>query len=320
MRWINSIALRRPKDYILLYFKGIGMGAADVVPGVSGGTVAFITGIYDELLHSINSVNLEALRLLTKLEFAEFWKKINGNFLATLFAGIATSLLSLAKVMTYLLEHRPIQIWSFFFGLILISAPLVLREIKKWNIAIVVTFFVGAGIAYAVTVISPTQSPEAIWFVFFAGSLAICAMILPGISGAFILLLIGKYQYMVNALLSFNIPVILIFMAGCVLGLASFAKFLSWVLDKYHSATVALLAGFMLGSLNKVWPWREVLEYVTNSKGEQVPAFDKSILPWHFFTTTGKDPQVFQAILMMALGVFIVVLIEKIAVRLKTKI
>lgn len=296
------------------------MGAADVVPGVSGGTVAFITGIYDELLHSINAINLEALSLLAKFKIAEFWKKINGNFLTTIFAGIATSLVSLAKLMTYLLENLPILIWSFFFGLILISAPLVLREIRKWNLATVMIFFVGIGVAYAITVVSPTQSPEAIWFVFFAGSLAICAMILPGISGAFILLLIGKYQYMVNALLNFNIPIILIFMAGCALGLLSFAKFLSWILDNYHSATIALLAGFMLGSLNKVWPWREVLEFVTNSKGEQVPAFDRSILPWHYLATTGKDPQVFQAILMMALGVFIVVLIEKIAVRLKTKI
>jgi len=320
LRLINKTDLRNSKDYILLYFKGIGMGAADVVPGVSGGTVAFITGIYDELLHSINAFNLEALSLLAKFRIAEFWKKINGNFLTAIFAGIATSLLSLAKLMTYLLENHPILIWSFFFGLILISAPLVLREIRKWNLATVMIFFVGIGVAYAITVVSPTQSPEAIWFVFFAGSLAICAMILPGISGAFILLLIGKYQYMVNALLNFNIPIILIFMAGCALGLMSFAKFLSWILDNYHSSTIALLAGFMLGSLNKVWPWREVLEFVTNSKGEQVPAFDRSILPWHYLATTGKDPQVFQAILMMALGVFIVVLIEKIAVRLKTKI
>ena len=150
--------------------------------------------------------------------------------------------------------------------------------------------------------------------------LSVSAIVLPGISGAFILLLLGKYQYMINALISFNIVVILVFMAGCVLGLIGFSRFLTWTLDNYHSATVALLAGLMLGSLNKVWPWREVLEYVTNSKGEQVPAFDKSILPWHYLATTGKDPQVFQAILMMAISVFIVVLIEKIAARLKTKI
>lgn len=295
------------------------MGAADVVPGVSGGTVAFITGIYDELLHAINSIDADALKLLLKFRIAELWKKINGSFLVVLFAGIATSLLSLAKLMIYLLANHPILIWSFFFGLILISAPLVLREIKKWNVGAVISFLIGIAIAYAITVLSPTQSPDALWFVFFAGALAICAMILPGISGAFILLLIGKYQFMITALIEFNISVVIVFMAGCVLGLIGFSRFLTWILDHYHSATIALLAGFMLGSLNKVWPWRQVLEYVTNSKGEQVAAFDKSILPWDYVTITGKDPQIFQAILMVALGIFLVVLIEKIASRLKTK-
>lgn len=296
------------------------MGAADVVPGVSGGTVAFITGIYDELLHSIKAVDLDALKLLFSFNIKAFWTKINGNFLAVLFAGIVTSFLSLAKLMTYLLQYHPILIWSFFFGLILISAPLVLREIKRWNAGAVIAFIIGVSVAYAITVLSPTQSPDDLWFIFFAGALAICAMILPGISGAFILLLIGKYQFMITALTTFNIPVIIVFIVGCALGLMGFTRFLTWILDRYHSATVALLAGFMLGSLNKVWPWREVLEYVTNSKGEQVPVFDKSILPWNYMAITGKDPQVFQAILMMALGVFLIVVIEKIAARLKTKI
>jgi putative membrane protein len=296
------------------------MGAADVVPGVSGGTVAFITGIYDELLHSIKAVDIEAIKLLFKFEIAAFWKKINGNFLAVLLAGIATSIISLVKLMNYLLKAHPIFIWSFFFGLILISAPLVLREIKKWNAATFISLLVGISVAYAITVLSPASSPETLWFVFFAGALGICAMILPGISGAFILLLIGKYQFITGALTDMNIPVILTFIAGCLVGIISFSRFLAWILDNYHSATVALLAGFMLGSLNKVWPWRLVLEYVTNSKGDQVPVFDKSILPWQYMATTGKDPQVFQAILMMALGVFIVVLMEKIATRLKTKI
>lgn len=311
--------MRTVKENILLYVKGICMGAADVVPGVSGGTVAFITGIYDELLHSINSVDAEAFRLLMKFRIADLWKKVNGNFLVVLLSGIATSLLSLAKLMVYLLAHHPIAIWSFFFGLILISAPLVMREVKQWNLGSVATFVLGVAIAYAITVLSPTQSPDALWFVFFSGALAICAMILPGISGAFILLLIGKYQFMMSALLELNIPVIIVFVAGCVVGLLGFSRFLTWILDNYHSATIALLAGFMLGSLNKVWPWRQVLEYVTDSKGEQVPAFDKSILPWDYVAITGKDPQIFQAILMMALGVFIVFLIEKIASRLKTK-
>ncbi len=312
--------MRRLKDYLLLYFKGMAMGAADVVPGVSGGTVAFITGIYDELLFSINAVDVEAMRLLGRFRVAEFWKKINGNFLVVLLAGIATSLVSLAKLMVHLLQHYPIIIWSFFFGLILISAPLVLREVRKWTVGVGLSFVMGIILAYLITVLSPAQTPNAIWFIFLSGAIAICAMILPGISGAFILLLLGKYAFMINALTQFRISVILAFVAGCLVGILSFSRFLSFILKNYHNATVALLAGFMLGSLNKVWPWREVLEYATNSEGEQVPVFDRSILPWNYLEVTGKDPQVFQAILMMALGVFIVVLIEKIAERLKTKI
>jgi putative membrane protein len=314
------INLRKPKDYILLYFKGISMGAAEVVPGVSGGSVAFITGIYDELLHALRAIDREALQLLKRRRFADFWRKINGSFLVAVFSGVATSLLTLARLMVYLLKQHPILVWSFFFGLIIISAPLMLREIKHWSLLLVITFFLGAGLAYLVTILSPTQTPDGIWFIFVAGALAVTSLILPGISGVFILLLIEKYQYMINALINLNIPVVLVYMAGCTVGLLGFSRFLVWVLDNYRSTTVALLAGMMLGSLNKVWPWRQVLEYVTNSKGEQVPAFDKSILPWHYFATTGKNPQVFQAILMIALGVFIVVLIEKISVRLKTKI
>jgi len=311
--------LKKPADYILLYLKGIAMGTADVIPGVSGGTVAFISGIYDELLHSIKAIDGEAFRLLFKLKLKDFWVKINGNFLATLFAGIVTSLLSLAKLMTYLLTHHPILIWSFFFGLILVAAPLVLREIKRWSVNAIISFVVGIVTAYYITVVTPTESPNNLLFIFFSGALAICAMILPGISGAFILLLIGKYQYMITALIEFNIPIVLVFVAGCAVGILSFSRLLSWVLDHYHSVAVALLAGFMLGSLNKVWPWREVKEYATNSKGEQISVFDQSIWPGNYFEVTGKDPLLLQAILLMALGVFIVILIERIATRLKLK-
>jgi putative membrane protein len=311
--------LRKLNDYILLYLKGMGMGAADVVPGVSGGTIAFITGIYDELLLSIRSVDAEAVRLLLQLQWRAFWQKINGNFLIAVLAGVVTSVLTLAKLVTHLLAYQPILVWSFFFGLILISAPLVLRNVRRWSVTPVITFLAGIALAYTITVISPAQTPESLIFVFFAGALAICAMILPGISGAFILLLLGKYQFVVGALIEFNLPVILVFILGCVVGLLSFSRFLSWILEHYHDITIALLAGFMLGSLNKVWPWREILEYAANSKGEQVAAYDRSVLPWHYFSITGRDPQVFKAILMMALGVFIVVLIEKIAARLKTR-
>lgn len=295
------------------------MGAADVIPGVSGGTVAFISGIYDELLRSINSVDLEAFRLLIRFRIKDFWKKINGNFLATLLAGIGTSLLSLAKLMVYLLQYHPVLIWSFFFGLILVSAPLVLREIQKWHYRDIIALLVGGIVAYYITVVTPTESPNTLPFIFFSGALAICAMILPGISGAFILLLIGKYQYMITALIEFNIPIVAVFLLGAVVGILSFSRLLSWILKHHHNMAVALLAGFMLGSLNKVWPWRAVEEYATNSKGEQISVFDRSIWPGEYFSITGKDPLLLQAILMMALGVFIIILIERIATRLKLK-
>jgi putative membrane protein len=295
------------------------MGGADVIPGVSGGTVAFIMGIYEELLFSLGSFDLEAFHMLRKFQFASFWKKVNGSFLVTLLAGIMTSILSLARLMTYLLDTYPIHIWSFFFGLILVSTPLILRDIKKWTPMTAVWFAVGIVVAYLITVLSPTETPTTWWFIIFSGSLAICAMILPGISGAFILLLIGKYEYMINALIHADLGTVALFAFGCVVGLLSFARFLSWILTHYRFPTIAVLAGFMLGSLNKVWPWKEVTAFRLDSHGNQVPAFDKSVLPWDYFTKTGKDPLVFQAILMVALGVLIVVVIEKVAVRLKTK-
>jgi len=295
------------------------MGAADVIPGVSGGTVAFITGIYEELLHSINSIDKEALKLLAGLRIADFWKKINGSFLICVLGGIITSLLSLARLMTYLLANYPIQIWSFFFGLILISSPLILREIKKWDGGIVISFIVGVVGAYLITILSPTETPTNYAFIFLCGALAICAMILPGISGAFILLLIGKYEYMITALTGFNIPVILIFATGCFFGLLGFSRLLSWILAHYRFPTLALLAGFMIGSLNKVWPWKEVVRFRLNHEGVRVPAFDKSISPWDYLEKTGQEPLLLNAILFAALGIFIVVAIEKTAAYLKTK-
>lgn len=295
------------------------MGCADVIPGVSGGTIAFISGIYEELINSIKSIDLNAVRLLFSFQLVILWKKINGNFLICVLAGIVTSLLSLSKLMTYLLIHHPISIWSFFFGLILISSPLILRDIKSWNFFTVISFIVGTVIAYFITVISPTQTPNNLFFIFFCGAFAICAMILPGISGAFILLLIGKYQYMITALIEFNLPVILVFALGCFLGLVGFSHFLSWILNHYRFPTLAMLAGFMIGSLNKVWPWKEVTAYRINHEGIQEPAFDKSIWPAKYFEVYGQDPQIFYAILYAALGIFLVVAIEKTASYLKSK-
>lgn len=295
------------------------MGGADVIPGVSGGTIAFISGIYEELLKSIKSIDAEAFRLLLKFELREFWEKINGNFLLCVFAGMITSLLSLSTLMTYLLKNHPIQVWSFFFGLILVSAPLILKDIQKWSIVTVLSFLIGVAAAYAITVLSPATTPDYLWFIFFCGALAICAMILPGISGAFILLLIGKYEYMITALIDFNLPVIIVFVLGCFVGILSFSRLLSYILEHYRFTALALLAGFMIGSLNKVWPWKEVTAFRIDHSGNQVPALDRSILPWDYFSKTGNDPLVFQALLFAAIGVFIIVAIEKVAAALKSK-
>ena len=309
---------RKAKDYFMLYVKGVSMGGADVIPGVSGGTIAFITGIYDELINSIKSIDWSVVKLVFQFKIADAWKAVNGNFLICILGGMATSLLSLSKLMTYLLKTYPIQIWSFFFGLILVSAPLIFRDIKKWNVATVLSGIAGIAIAYWITIVSPTETPTNLPFIFFCGSLAICAMILPGISGAFILLLIGKYEYMITALINFDLPVILVFVAGCFLGLVGFSKVLSWVLEHYRYPALSLLAGFMIGSLNKVWPWKEVTAFRIDHAGNQVPAFDKSVLPDRFMEVTGSDPLIFQAILFTAMGILLVVGIEKMAAYLKS--
>lgn len=311
--------MRTPKEYLLLYLKGVAMGGADVIPGVSGGTIAFISGIYEELVNSLKSIDAAAIRLLLSLKIAAFWKHINGTFLITVLAGILTSLLSLARLMTYLLDNHPIAIWSFFFGLILVSSPLILRDIHKWNLGTVLALLLGTAMAYAITILSPTETPTNLFFIFFCGALAICAMILPGISGAFVLLLIGKYEYMITALIHFDLPIILIFALGCFLGLVGFSHVLSWILQHYRYPALALLAGFMIGSLNKVWPWKEVVAYRFNSEGLQVPAFDKSVLPGRYLEVTQHDPQVFYAILFAAAGIFLVVAIEKTADYLRSK-
>lgn len=295
------------------------MGIADALPGVSGGTIAFITGIYEELLHSLNAIDRDAFRLLIRFQLPAFWIKINGKFLSIVAAGIVTSLLLLIGIIFNLLVHYPVLVSSFFFGVIFASVVLVLKEIKDWGYKPIVSFFVSAGAGYFITTLSPSPTPDAYWFIFVCGALATCSMIFPGISGAFILVLLSKYQFMVAALTEMNVAVIVIFTLGGIAGLLGFARLITWVLDHYHHITVAVLAGFIFGSLNKAWPWRKALEYATTRQGEQVAVFDKSILPWNFLSETGRDPQLFQAILMMALGVCIVIVTERIATRLKLK-
>ena len=298
------------KDYLVLVLKGIGMGAADVVPGVSGGTIAFITGIYEELINSIKSVNLKTVKLLFTGKLAAFWKAVNGNFLAALVLGIAISIFSLAKALGYLLHNYPILVWSFFFGLIIASAIYVARTIKEWDWKNVIAVFAGIVVAFYITVITPAEANSTWWFIFLSGSIAICAMILPGISGSFILVLLGMYRFILDAVGDLNIPVLAIFLLGAVLGIIAFSNLLSWLLKKYHNLTVAVLAGFMVGSLNKVWPWKKVTETFIDRHGEVKSLAETNILPATYEHITGSNPLLAGAVLLAIAGFALIFVIE----------
>lgn len=301
--------MRSIKDYILLTLKGVAMGAADVVPGVSGGTIAFITGIYEELLETINSVNFSALKKLKSEGLKSFWKHINGNFLIALFLGIGISIVSLAKLITHLLEHHSILLWSFFFGLIISSIYLVGKTVKKWDISKIIGLLVGAGVAFYITILPPMENPNALWFVFLSGAIAICAMILPGISGSFILLLLGSYEMILGAIKDVKLAIIGVFALGCITGLLSFSKLLNWMFKKYHDLTIAILTGFLVGSLNKIWPWKETISTRTNSHGEVVPFIQENISPSNF----AGDNQLIFALLMAVVGLVLILGLEKFA-------
>lgn len=292
--------------YFGVAFKGVCMGAADVIPGVSGGTIAFLMGIYSELLNSIKSVNGEAFKLLFKGKIVAFWKHINGTFLASLFIGILISVFSLARLMKYLLEFHPIPLWSFFFGLILASAIYILKGLDKWNLKNIIALLAGIVMAAFICLASPAQTPDALWFVFLSGAVAICAMILPGISGSFILLLMGKYAFLMDAVSALNIPVLVVFMTGAAVGIICFSHFLSWLLKKFYMLTIALLSGFMVGSLLKVWPWK-----VPGAQG----GFDYPTLPGTFAEVTGSNPQLVEAVAFAVLGLAVVLLIEYFAAK-----
>ncbi|WP_297336685.1 DUF368 domain-containing protein [Algoriphagus sp.] len=301
----------------LTYLKGMAMGAADIVPGVSGGSIALIAGIYQTLLESINSFNLENLSLLKNLEFKKFYQAVNGTFLASLLLGILTSIFALSKLITYLMAEEPIPLWSFFCGLILISAFLILKDIKKWHLGVFLAVLIGTAIAWWVTNLPPTTSPDTQWFIFVSGAIAICAMILPGISGSFILLILGKYEVILKALSDRDILTLAIFAAGCAVGILTFSRVVSFLLRKFHSATIGLLSGFMLGSVNELWPWKEVIEWRTSSSGEAKPFLTENLLPGNYLEIVGKEPQLLSAVLAFLFGIGIVLFIEWLAQKLQ---
>ena len=303
--------------YLLIFAKGLVMGAADVIPGVSGGTIALLTGIYQRLLDAISSINAQALKLLFKGEFKALWKHLDATFLLSLLSGIAFSIIILAKVITELLHDFPIQVWSFFFGLVIISAILVAKKVSKLSLSTSLLFLVGIVIAYLITSLSPSHTSEAYPFLFLSGAIAICAMILPGISGSFILLILGKYEFVLGSLKEFNLPVIIVFAAGCVTGLLSFSRVISWFLKHYYDLTMALLAGFMFGSLNKIWPWKEIIATRLNSKGEQVPFIENNISPDRYIELYGGDSHILEAILLAVSAIVLIYGIEFFASKLE---
>ena len=293
-----------------IFLRGLLMGAADIVPGVSGGTVAFITGIYDQLLDSLRAVDLEFLARLSRLDIAGAWQHINGRFLLALLLGIATSIFSLAQLVSWVLEHHPVPLWAFFFGLILASALVLLREVDNWSVSKVLCLLSAGAVAVCIA-LSPVMSLEmGLAGVFLAGFLAVCAMILPGISGSFILVLLGMYSTTLVALKSLDLVFILVFVIGAGCGLLCFSRLLHWLLQRFHQGTMAVLTGFLFGSLLVVWPWKRVLEWVEGSHGQLKPAQQFPVSPLDFQIYTGQDPQLWFCLSLMIAGFAVVWLIH----------
>jgi len=287
------------------FLKGMAMGAADIVPGVSGGTIALLTGIYERLIGGIKSVGWDTLVTLKGKGVKAAWQQMDGTFLMSILAGAVTSIILLSKILHHLIETQPIMLWSFFFGLVLASVVYVLRQVDQWNVPRLVWLAVGTLVAALIS-LSPAAALEATPLsLFFAGAIAICAMILPGISGSFILLLMGMYSVVLGAVKSFDLVSIGIFAGGCLVGIMLFSRVLSWLLQHYHNATMALLSGFMLGALVKLWPWKLVTSYRENSAGEQVPFIESPIWPWQ-----QAEPQLGLAIVAVMVGFSIVFVLD----------
>lgn len=303
---------RQFKDYFIISLKGIAMGAADAVPGVSGGTIAFISGIYEELLGSISNVNFDLLKTLKQDGFKAAWKEVNGNFLLSLFIGIFVSIVSLAKAIKYLLENEPVLLWSFFFGLVLASVIYIAKQITKWNSVAILVLILGSFLAYYITTLNPLVSENSsILFMFIAGAIAICAMILPGISGAFILVLLGAYKPVLAAVNDRDYKTIAAVGFGAIIGLLAFSKVLKWLFTHYKNYTLAVLTGFIIGSLNKIWPWKETLTWRTNSHGVEVPFNQQSVSPFSYV----GEAELTMAIILATIGFGLILLMEKLAVK-----
>jgi putative membrane protein len=325
---------KEKKSFIGLVARGLGMGAADVVPGVSGGTIAFITGIYEEFLETISNLNFGLIKIWRKEGFKAMWEKMNGRFLLAIFLGVGISVVSLAKILEYLLENHDILLWSFFFGLILASVWLVGKSIDKWNVLNISGLILGAVTAYIITITSPASGSESLLYIFICGAIAICAMILPGISGSFILLLLGAYTTVLGSVsglldalkakdwgaLTSNGLTMAVFMIGCVFGLIAFSKLLNWLFKKSKNLIIAILTGFLIGSLNKIWPWKETTLWGIDRHGEEIPIIQQNILPGQYTTLSGEPNQFIVAIMLMLVGLALIIALDYFGNRDKAKV
>ncbi|MEX1000495.1 MAG: DUF368 domain-containing protein [Crocinitomicaceae bacterium] len=323
--------MQSKKRFFGLLVRGMGMGAADVVPGVSGGTIAFITGIYEELLETISGINFGLIKTWRKEGFKAMWKALNGNFLLALLLGIVIAIFSLAQLLEYLLANHTIVLWAFFFGLILASIWLVGKTVENWNYRSVLGVIFGTVLAYVITIMTPAEGTDNLLYIFLCGSLAICAMILPGISGSFILLLLGAYTTILGSvsglldalkakqweIVTDNGLTLLVFMAGCLFGLITFSKLLNFLFKKSKSFIIAVLTGFLIGSLNKVWPWKMTTKSIIDRHGELKPVVQENILPQDFTLMTDSPNHLVYAVLAAFSGLALVILIEYLGRRFK---
>lgn len=301
--------------YLGVLVRGFIMGSADVVPGVSGGTMAFILGIYEELIQSIRMVGRPPfIQAVLKLRINEAMRLINFPFLAALIAGIGLAVLTLAPGIEWMLENQPVLLWSFFFGLVLASVATVIKRVEHWGFAQVLALVIGTVGAFLIVGLVPVQTPTVWWFLVFSGAIAICAMILPGISGSFILVLLGKYQYLVSAVNQRDMIPLIWAGLGAAIGIVTFAQLLGWLFKRYHDFTVALLTGFMIGSLRKVWPWKEVVEYITGSHGEMIPTIERNVLPaWR--VNGAFNTEIAVALVLALIGLGLVLMLDQVANR-----
>lgn len=296
---------------LLLFLRGVAMGAVDLVPGISAGTIAFVTGIYQELIDSIKAFNFTALKILKNQGFGAAWRHINGEFLLILISGVLFSLFTLAGLMGYLLEVFPLQLWSFFIGLIIASIVYLLRQYPAKKAIDILLLVLGTLGAYGLSLATAGTMEGNYPSIFFAGTIALCAMILPGISGSFILVLLGLYPLFINALVNVEFDFLVTFAAGGLVGLMIFSRLLSWLLDHYKHAVIATMCGFLMGSLSVLWPWKQVAL-------KSVGGF-QNITPQSYLEVTGQDPQILSCMLVFLFGLFMVLLIEIISIKLKNK-